>query len=167
MEPLGGVGHVKSCFSPFGDGISVSARQVRGLRQMYHRLSNRFGRIRWYSAMTRLKWKLISVSLEIVLTLTQYMCMVWTDCTIGSEIVLDAPDGTSWWRGSFGMLFWSDWRQSQHRCKRGARLTWNVLRLRNRFGRTPWYTKWKLVLVRLEIVPILMQDSYMVRTVRT
>jgi hypothetical protein len=36
------VGHVKPCFGPFGDGISVSARQVQGLRQTYHRLSNHF-----------------------------------------------------------------------------------------------------------------------------
>jgi hypothetical protein len=26
MERLGDVGHVKSCFGPFGDGLSVSAR---------------------------------------------------------------------------------------------------------------------------------------------
>jgi hypothetical protein len=26
MEPLSDVGHVKSCFDPFGDGVSVSAR---------------------------------------------------------------------------------------------------------------------------------------------
>jgi hypothetical protein len=26
MELLGDVGHVESCFGPFGDGVSVSAR---------------------------------------------------------------------------------------------------------------------------------------------
>jgi hypothetical protein len=46
---LGDVGHVKSCFGPFGDGVSVGPRQVHGLRQTYHRLGNRFGRNRWYS----------------------------------------------------------------------------------------------------------------------
>ena len=40
------------------------------------------------------KWKLISVSLEIVAILTQDRCTVCVECTIGSEIVLDAPDGT-------------------------------------------------------------------------
>ena len=46
--------------------------------------------------MTRLKWKLGSFRLEIVLILTQDRCMVWVEHTIGSDIVLDAPDGTPW-----------------------------------------------------------------------
>ena len=41
----------------------------------------------------RLKWKLVSVCLEIVLILTQDRCMVCAERTIGSEIVLNAPDG--------------------------------------------------------------------------
>ena len=36
------------------------------------------------------KWRLISV----VLTSTQYRCTVCAKCIIGSEIILDAPDGT-------------------------------------------------------------------------
>ena len=28
MEHLGDTGHVESCFGPFGDGVSVGARQV-------------------------------------------------------------------------------------------------------------------------------------------
>jgi hypothetical protein len=40
------------------------------------------------------KWKLILVCLEIVLILTQDGCTVCAECTIGSEIVLDAPDRT-------------------------------------------------------------------------
>ena len=44
--------------------------------------------------MMRLKWKLDLVYLEIVLVLTQDKCTVCTERTIGSEIVLDAPDGT-------------------------------------------------------------------------
>jgi hypothetical protein len=39
----------------------------------------------------RLKWKLISVHLEIVLILTEDRCTVCAECTIGSEIVLDVP----------------------------------------------------------------------------
>jgi hypothetical protein len=42
----------------------------------------------------RLKWKLVSVHLEIELILTQDRCTVCTKRTIGSVIVLDAPDGT-------------------------------------------------------------------------
>ena len=41
-----------------------------------------------------LKWKLNLVDLEIVLILTQDRCMVCAKRTIGSENVLDAPDGT-------------------------------------------------------------------------
>ena len=37
---------------------------------------------------------LVSFYLEIVLSLTQDRCMVCAERTIGSEIVLDAPDGT-------------------------------------------------------------------------
>ena len=44
--------------------------------------------------MTRLKWKLVSVLLDIVLMLTQDRSTVYDEHTIGSEIVLDARDGT-------------------------------------------------------------------------
>jgi hypothetical protein len=43
MKLLGDVGHLEFHF-----GISVSARQVHGLRQTYHRLINHFGRTQWY-----------------------------------------------------------------------------------------------------------------------
>jgi hypothetical protein len=42
--------------------------------------------------MTRLKWKLVSIYLEIVLILTQDEFTVFAECTIGSEIILDAPN---------------------------------------------------------------------------
>ena len=42
----------------------------------------------------RLKWMLVSVYLEIVLILMQVRCTVCAKRTIGSEIILDAPDGT-------------------------------------------------------------------------
>ena len=44
--------------------------------------------------MTMLKWKLVLVRLEIVLILMQDRCTVCVEHTVGSEIVLDAPDGT-------------------------------------------------------------------------
>ena len=44
--------------------------------------------------MTRLKWKLVSVRLEIVLTMTYVRCPVCAERTIGSEIILAAPDDT-------------------------------------------------------------------------
>jgi hypothetical protein len=88
------VGLVKSRFSPCGDGVSVSARYVHSLLQMYHRLSNCFGRTRWYPEVTRLKWKLVSVRLEIVLILTQDRCIVYAEHSIGSKIIFDTSDGT-------------------------------------------------------------------------
>ena len=42
MELLGDTGHVESRFGPFGDGVSVGARQVQGLHQAYHRLRKSF-----------------------------------------------------------------------------------------------------------------------------
>ena len=42
----------------------------------------------------RLKWKVVLVCLEIVLILEQDGCIVCVKCMIGSNIILDAPDGT-------------------------------------------------------------------------
>jgi hypothetical protein len=67
---------------------------VHGLHQMYNRLSNRFGRTRWYFKVTRLKCKLISVHLETLLILTQDRYTVSTERPVGLEIILDAPEGT-------------------------------------------------------------------------
>jgi hypothetical protein len=67
---------------------------LHDLHQTYHWLKNHFGHTRWYSQVMRLKWKLNSVRLEIVLILRQDRCTVYAKCTIGSKIILDAPDGT-------------------------------------------------------------------------
>jgi hypothetical protein len=39
-------------------------------------------------------WNLVSVRLETVLVSVQDRCSVCDKCNIGSEILLDAPDGT-------------------------------------------------------------------------
>jgi hypothetical protein len=49
------------------------------------------------------KWKLVSVLSEIVLTLPQDRWTVCVECSIGSEIILDAADGTRRQRGSYGI----------------------------------------------------------------
>jgi hypothetical protein len=64
------------------------------LRHTYQRLTNCFGCAGWYSWVTRLKWKLVSVCLETVLVSVQDRCTVCTKCTKASEIILHAPDGT-------------------------------------------------------------------------
>ena len=64
------------------------------MHRTYDRLRNHFGCTQWYFKVTRLKWKLDSVYLEIVLILTQDKCTVCAERTIGPEIILDAPDGT-------------------------------------------------------------------------
>ena len=46
--------------------------------------------------MARLKWKLDSVCLEIVLILMQDRCMVSAESIIGTDVILDTPDGTPW-----------------------------------------------------------------------
>jgi hypothetical protein len=42
----------------------------------------------------RLRWKLESVRLEILLTLTQDRCTICAERMIGFEIIFDALDGT-------------------------------------------------------------------------
>ena len=80
--------------SLFGDSVNLDARQVRGLCQMHYRLKNHFGCTRWYSNVMWVKWILVSVHLEIVLVSTQDKSTVCVECIIGSEISLDAPEGT-------------------------------------------------------------------------
>jgi hypothetical protein len=121
MEQLGDVAHVES-HSVHLETVLVLSNIGAWFASNYHRLRNCFGRTRWYSYVTRLKWKLISFVLEIVLILTQDRCTVCAKRTIGSEIVLDASDGTLRWRGSWRILFWS----SYCRCKIGPRFAPNL-----------------------------------------
>jgi len=44
--------------------------------------------------VTWVMWNLVLVHLETVLVSVQDRCTVCTKCTIGSEIILNAPDGT-------------------------------------------------------------------------
>jgi hypothetical protein len=44
--------------------------------------------------VTWVMWNLVSVHLETVLVLVHDRSTVCTECTIGSEIALAAPDGT-------------------------------------------------------------------------
>ena len=76
MVLLGDEAKVEACFGPFGDSANLDTRQVHGLHQTYHRLRNYFGRTQWYFKVMRLKWKLDSVCLEIVLIFKQDRCMV-------------------------------------------------------------------------------------------
>jgi hypothetical protein len=94
MEFLDDEDQVEACFGPFGDSVNLDARYVIGLRRTYHRVRNYFRCTQWYSEVMRLKQKFISVFFEIVLILTQDKCTVCTEHTIGSEIVLDAPNET-------------------------------------------------------------------------
>jgi hypothetical protein len=57
-------------------------------------LGNHFRRTRWNTSMTWVRWNLVSVRLEMVLVSVQDRYMVYAKHSIGSEIVLDAPDGT-------------------------------------------------------------------------
>jgi hypothetical protein len=46
--------------------------------------------------VTWVMWNLVSVSLKTLLVSVQDRCTVRTKRTIGSEILLDAPDGAPW-----------------------------------------------------------------------
>jgi hypothetical protein len=52
------------------------------------------GGTRWIPEVTLVLWNIVSVHLEIVLVSEQDRCTVCTKRTMGSEIVLDTPDGT-------------------------------------------------------------------------
>jgi hypothetical protein len=71
---------------------------------------NRFGHTRWNSSVTWVLWNFGSVCLETVLVSVQDRCMLCTKCIIGSEIVLDTPDGTPRLRGSTRSSFRSIWK---------------------------------------------------------
>jgi hypothetical protein len=74
--------------------VLLGARKVHDLRLMYHRHRNRFGHTCWYSYVMYVKWKLVSVCLNVVSVSAQDRCTVCAKRTIGVEIILDAPDGT-------------------------------------------------------------------------
>jgi hypothetical protein len=84
MELLGDVGHVEPRFDLFGDSVSIGARLIHSLHQMYHSFRNCFGCTRWNSYVMRLKWKLVSILLEIVLVSLQDRCTVCAKHTIAS-----------------------------------------------------------------------------------
>ena len=62
---------MESRFGVLRDSISFGARYVHGLRLMHQSLRNHFGSTCWYSKVKRLKWRLGSVCLEILLILMQ------------------------------------------------------------------------------------------------
>jgi len=94
MVLLRDVGQVQTCFGPFGNSVNLNARQVHGLCQMHHRLRNHFEPNVWYSYVTWVKWKLVSVHLEIVCISMPDRCTVSAKCTMGMQIILGTPDGT-------------------------------------------------------------------------
>jgi hypothetical protein len=82
IELLGDVGHVESCFGPFGDSVrsmedkcKVCTKCVVGLEIVLDAS--------------------VLVHLEIVLILTQDGCTICAECTGGSKIILDTHDKTA------------------------------------------------------------------------
>ena len=49
MVLLGDEAQLEARFGPFGQSANLDARSMHGLHRTYHRLGNRFGRIRWNS----------------------------------------------------------------------------------------------------------------------
>jgi hypothetical protein len=65
-------------------------------------------------------------SIGYSVTLTQDMCPVCAERTIGLEIILVTPDGTPRRLRSYRISFRSIWRQCVWRCKMGAQFAPNV-----------------------------------------
>jgi hypothetical protein len=100
MKLLDDEAQLEAHFGLYGDSANLAARSVHSLHRTYHRLRNHFRCTQWYSEVMRLKRKLISVHLERLLILMEDRCMVCTEHTIGSEIVLHTPDETPRCSGS-------------------------------------------------------------------
>jgi hypothetical protein len=85
-----------------------------------------------------LKWELVMVRLELVLNLMQERCTVCAKHTIGSEIILDTPNGTpgddAQVEARFGTF--GDSANLDTRYVHGLRRTYH--RLRNQFGHFRW-----------------------------
>jgi hypothetical protein len=94
MVLLGDEAQVDARFGLFGDRVNLDAREVHGLRRTYRRLRNRLGRIQWISYVTLVMWNLVSIHLETVVLSVQDRCTACAKPTIGTKIVLDAPDCT-------------------------------------------------------------------------
>jgi hypothetical protein len=94
MVLLGDEAQVEACFGPFGDITNLYTRKVHVLRRTYHRIRNHFGHTRWNSYVTWVLWNLVSSCLETVFVSVQDRCSVCAKHTIGTKIILDAPDGT-------------------------------------------------------------------------
>jgi hypothetical protein len=75
MVLLGDEAQVDACIGLFADSANLECT-------------------RWISYVTLVVWNLISIHLETVVVLVQERRTVCAKCTIGIEIVLDAPDGT-------------------------------------------------------------------------
>jgi hypothetical protein len=88
------VDQVEADFDLFGDSFNLGARKVHALHLMYHRRGNRFRHTRWDSYVMCVKWKLVSVCLDLVLVSARDRCTVCAEHTIGLEVILNAPDGT-------------------------------------------------------------------------
>jgi hypothetical protein len=61
---------------------------------MYHRLINHFGHTQYNYLVTWVMWNLVLVRLVTVLLSVQDRCTVCAKRTIGSDIILDAPNDT-------------------------------------------------------------------------
>jgi hypothetical protein len=68
----------------FGDSANLDASRLR----------NHFVRTRWKPEVIWVMWNLSYFYLETVLVLVQDRSTVCVKCTIGSPIVLEAPDST-------------------------------------------------------------------------
>jgi hypothetical protein len=80
MVLLGDEAQVDARFGLFRDSANHDARKLHGMRRTYHRLKNRFGRTQ-------------RISYVIVFVSVQDRCTVCAKRS--SEIILDAPDGTT------------------------------------------------------------------------
>ena len=93
MVLLGDVVRVEARFVTFGDNVSLGTREVLGWHRTLHRLGSSFGCTHWYSLVTLVEWKHVSVHLVTMLVLAPERCTVDAVRCIGLDLVLDTLDG--------------------------------------------------------------------------
>jgi hypothetical protein len=110
------------------------------------------------------EWRLISIRLQIVLISTQGRSTVCAEYSTGVEIFFAPPDGPPRWRGQIEAHFdlFGDSVNLDACTICAERAIGSKIVLSAPDGTPRWRgVKWKLVLVRLEIVLILAQDRCM------
>ena len=81
MVLLGVMSLVEAHVGPFGGSVSLAQDRCMVCTECTTCMEIALGTPEWYSKVTYVKWKIVSVRFEIVLVLAQDRCTVCAECT--------------------------------------------------------------------------------------